>query len=156
MGSKGGVGPPWTSMAMAAAVRTGASSCLEQTAFSPEPRGAVVWVEEEEVSGPPQVVVRLAESRAEEILQSRETESPRQRSRHPISPPAPQSSPTPTPTPTISGRPVCGEAGGGLPLLHDGRACLPGRALGGAASHPHRPRGLRSPLESRRGSLGAP
>ena len=54
MWSKGGVGPPWTSMAMAAAVRTGASSCLEQTAFSPEPRGAVVWVEEEEVSGPPQ------------------------------------------------------------------------------------------------------
>ena len=41
-------------MAMAAAVRTGASSCLEQTAFSPEPRGAVVWVEEEEVSGPSQ------------------------------------------------------------------------------------------------------
>lgn len=63
LGAKGGVGPPWTSMATAAAVRTGASRCLEQTAFSPEPRGGLVWVEKEEVSGSPQEQSAFPEGR---------------------------------------------------------------------------------------------
>ena len=54
----------------------------------------------------PRGLVCLAESRAEEILLSRETESPRQRSRHPISPPAPpkQSALLPLPQRSVEGR----------------------------------------------------
>lgn len=63
-------------------------------------RGRQRWVlPQVPKGGAPGVVVGLAESRAEEMLLSRETESPRQRSRHPISPPAPPSSPHSYPYP---------------------------------------------------------
>lgn len=70
-------------------------------------RGRQRWVlPQVPKGGAPGVVVGLAESRAEEMLLSRETESPRQRSRHPISPPAPpkQSALLPLPPRSVEGR----------------------------------------------------
>lgn len=87
--------------------------------------------------GQPRVVARwLSHWRRRYCSHGRQ--SPRQRSKDPISPPAPLLPPPPE-NQTASVGPV--EGWWRLPFLHDGRASFLGPALGGAASHPHRPRG---------------